>query len=326
MFPTNATVSVLRSVALAAIGALILTVPARAAESKTQAPEAKQKPSAARQKTFPAPEEAAQELVAAAKAGDSRALLAILGPEAIQIVSSGDAVADEQGRERFVKAYEEANKLEKSGDARVVLSVGKDAWPFPIPIVKEATGWRFDTMAGKEEILNRRIGRNEISAMQAMLAYVDAQREYYLANPQKEKLLQYAQRFISTKGKRDGLYFPTTAQERPSPLGPLFDSARAEGYAKGEKGKPTPYHGYHFRILKRQGPAAPDGTYDYVVDGTMIGGFALVAWPASYGNSGVMTFIVNHDGVVYEKDLGPETAEVVQQVTSYDPDKTWKRP
>jgi len=282
---------------------------------------------AAKQKSFASPEDAVKELIASVKAGDAKAMLAVLGADAKPIIQSGDAAADKAGRERFVKAYEEANRLEKSGDAKFVLSVGKDNWPLPIPIVKVAAGWRFDTKAAKEEILNRRIGRNELSAMQAMLAYVDAQREYYLSNPQRDKLLHYAQRIVSTQGKRDGLYFPTKAGERPSPLGQGFDSASAKGYEKSKDaaGKAVPYHGYHYRILKRQGPDAPGGAYDYVAQGKMIGGFALVAYPASYGNSGVMTFLVSHDGVVYEKDLGPETAATTQKITQFNPDKSWKR-
>jgi hypothetical protein len=280
-----------------------------------------------KQKHFASPENAAKELVSAMKAGDAKAMLAVLGTDAKPIIQSGDVVADKAGRERFVKAYEEANRLEKSGDAKVVLSVGKDNWPLPIPIVKDAAGWRFDTQAALEEILNRRIGRNELSAIQAVQAFVDAQREYYLRDPQNDKLLHYAQRIISAQGKRDGLYYPTKSGERPSPLGPLFAGARTVGYEKGKDaaGKPVPYHGYHYRILKRQGPDAPGGAYDYVAQGKMIGGFALVAYPASYGNSGVMTFLVSHDGVVYEKDLGPETAATAQKITQFNPDKSWKK-
>jgi hypothetical protein len=280
-----------------------------------------------KQKGFAAPEEAVKALVTALKAGDTKALLGILGADAKAIISSGDAVADKEGRARFVKSYEEANKLTRSGDAKAILSTGKDDWPFPIPIVKDAAGWRFDTQAAKEEILNRRIGRNELSAIQAVQAFVDAQREYYLRNPQNDKLLHYAQRIISAQGKRDGLYYPTKSGERPSPLGPLFAGAKTVGYEKGKDvvGKPVPYHGYHYRILKAQGPDAPGGAYDYVAQGKMIGGFALVAYPASYGNSGVMTFLVNHDGVVYEKDLGPETAAAAQKITQFNPDKSWKK-
>jgi hypothetical protein len=279
----------------------------------------------AKQKNFATPEEASSALVGAVKAGDAKALMDILGPGSKDIVQSGDAVADKAARERFVKAYAEANKLEKSAD-KAVVNIGKDSWPFPVPIVKDGAGWRFDAKAGKEEILNRRIGGNELSVMQVAQAYVDAQREYYLLNPQKDKLLHYAQNFNSSQGKRDGLYFPTKAGEKPSPLGSLVADARAEGYsAQGASGKRIPYHGYYYRILKSQGPDAPGGAYDYVAQGRMIGGHALIAWPASYGNSGVMTFLVNHDGAVYEKDLGPDTAATAQKIVRFNPDKNWKR-
>lgn len=280
--------------------------------------------SGAKQETFATPEEAARQLAAAARSGDSKAVIAILGPEAKAIIASGDPVADSKGRERFARAYDEANRLERSGDAKAVLSVGKDEWPFPIPIVKDAAGWRFDTKAGKEEILNRRIGRNEHRTIQAALAYVDAQREYYLRNPQGDKLLHYAQKFLSASGKRDGLYWRARGAEQPSPLGPVFAAARAEGYGKGSSGKPYPYQGYFFRILKGQGPEARGGAYDYLAQGRMIGGFALVAYPAEYGSSGVMTFIVNHDGVVYEKDLGPDSGGIARKMAKFNPDKTWK--
>jgi hypothetical protein len=280
---------------------------------------------AAAAKTFASPEQATKELIAAARTGNSKELTAILGTDAKAILESGDAVADKEGRERFVKSFEEANKLEKSGDAKVVIGIGKDAWPFPIPIVKDASGWWFDTKAGKEEILNRRIGRNELYTMQAVLAYVDAQREYYLRSPEGDKLLHYADKFVSSKGKRDGLYYVTKPGEPASPLGPLFDSAAAAGYGKGETSKPAAYHGYHFKILKSQGPDASGGAYEYVAQGKMIGGHALIAWPAAYGNSGVMTFLVNQDGVVYEKDLGSQTSAAVHEVSKFNPDKTWKR-
>jgi len=276
-------------------------------------------------KTFGSPEEAAKELVAAAKTGDTKAMLAVLGAGAKGLVSSGDPVADRAAYERFARAYEEGHKIEKQGDAKAVLSVGKDDWPLPIPLVKSDAGWRFDAKQGREEILNRRIGRNELSAMQVVQAYVDAQREYYVRNPGGDKLLHYAQKLVSTKGKRDGLYFPTRGGESPSPLGELFAKAQAEGYKAGEGGKPVPYHGYYYRILKAQGAGAKGGAYDYVAQGKMIGGFALVAYPASYGNSGVMTFIVNHEGVVYQKDLGPQTGSIAAKLRKFDPDQTWKR-
>lgn len=276
-------------------------------------------------KVFGSPEEAAKDLVAAAKSGDSKALLAVLGARAKGLVSSGDAVADRASYERFVKAYEEAHKIEMQGDAKAVLSVGKDDWPLPIPLLKSDAGWRFDAKQGEEEILNRRIGRNELATMQVVQAYVDAQREYYLRNPDGDKLLHYAQKLVSNKGKRDGLYFATRDGEPPSPLGELFAKAQAEGYKAGEGGKPIPYHGYYYRILKAQGPGAKGGAYDYIAHGKMIGGFALVAYPASYRNSGVMTFIVNHEGVVYQKDLGPQTGSIAAKMRKFDPDGTWKR-
>jgi len=275
---------------------------------------------ASHQKTFATPEEAAKELAAAVKSGKVTAMVAVLGAGGKAIVSSGDTAGDRAGYERFSKAYDEANKIEMSGDAKAVLAVGKDAWPFPIPLVKESAGWRFDTSAGKEEILNRRIGRNELSTMQAALAYADAQRDYYVMNPQKDKLLQYAQKFSSAQGKRDGLYYPTKAGEPRSPLGPLFDKAKAAGYQEGGG-----YYGYRYKILKAQGPDAKGGAYDYVAQGKMIGGYALVAWPVNYGNTGVMTFMVSHDGVVYEKDLGADTAAQAAKMTKFNPDKTWKK-
>jgi hypothetical protein len=314
------------SIGVVMIAAAAFGSQARAADAAQQTAAIKKNPAAAKQKTYATPEEAVKDLMAAVKLYDPKALLPILGPEAKPLVFSGDKVADREGAERFLRSYEEGNKLEKSGDAKAILVTGKDDWPFPIPIVKEGGGWRFDTKAGGQEILNRRIGRNELHAMQAVLAYVDAQQEYYLRNPQKSKLLQYAQKFISSPGKRDGLYYPTKAGEQPSPLGPGFESARAEGYSQAEeKDQPGAYHGYRYRILKAQGPGAPGGAYDYLVKGGMMGGFALIAWPATYGNSGVMTFLVNHDGIVYEKDLGPETAATAQKITKFDPDKSWSK-
>jgi hypothetical protein len=280
---------------------------------------------AAKQQTFVSPDEAVKAFVAAVKAHDDKSMLAVLGAGAKKVIYSGDAVADRAGRERFAAAYDEANKLDLQGDAKAILSVGKDAWPFPIPLVKAGDAWRFDAKQGAEEILNRRIGRNELSTVQSLGAYVDAQREYYLANPSKDKLLQYAQKVVSSKGKRDGLYYPTSEGEPPSPLGQLYASATAAGYKGDAQGKPIPYHGYYFRILKAQGPDAKGGAYDYVARGKMIGGFAMVAYPASYGSSGIMTFIVNHDGTVYEKDLGPKTAEIALKMAKFNPDKSWKK-
>jgi hypothetical protein len=277
---------------------------------------------AGKQKTFSSPEEGVKALIDASKKDDMKAILEILGPDAKAFLETGDPVSDREALERFVKSYDESNKLVKSGDTKAVLEVGKDGWPLPIPLVKENAGWRFDTKEGKEEILNRRIGRNELDVIQVCLAVVDAQREYYRRDPDGDKLLAYAQKFISTKGKRDGLYWETKPDEQLSPLGPLVAQARGEGY-KGAGGKPIPYHGYYYKLLTGQGKDAPGGAYDYLVRGKMMGGFGMVAYPAQYGSSGIMTFVVNQDGVVYQKDLGANTASLAQSMTKFNPDKTW---
>jgi hypothetical protein len=260
---------------------------------------------------------------AALKGHDLAALDRILGPGAKDILESGDPIEDRAARERFTVAYEKSHKLSSVAPNRATIMVGTDDWPFPVPLVKDASAWRFDLREGREELLNRRIGRNELWTQQAMLAYVDAQREYYARNPQNSRFLEYAQKFVSSDGKRDGLYYPTAAGEKPSPLGPLFDARRAAGYVADSGGNPGAYHGYYYKILKGQGRNARAGAYDYSVKDKMIGGFALVAYPAAYGSSGIMTFIVNYEGVVYEKDLGPNTAQIVQKMMRYDPDATW---
>jgi hypothetical protein len=280
----------------------------------------------ANQKSFKSPEEAVKTLAEAVKGNDTKELLAIFGPAGKELISSGDEVADKAGREHFVKAYEEMNKLVNENDTKIILHVGSGDWPFPIPVIKKGEYWLFDTMAGREEILNRRIGRNELNAIQVCLAYVDAQREYVLKDRDGDKLLEYAQKFISRKGEKNGLYWEAKEGEPQSPLGLLIAKAAGEGYTGKKPGqKRSPYHGYYYRILKSQGKNAPGGEYDYVVNGKMIGGFALVAYPAEYGNSGIMTFIVNQDGVVYEKNLGKETEKIAAAMKKFDPDKTWKK-
>jgi hypothetical protein len=280
-----------------------------------------------KQKGFKSPEEAVRALADAVKGNDEKGLLTIYGSAGKELISSGDEVADQRGRGRFVKAYEEMNKLVNESDDKIILHVGKEDWPFPIPLVKKGEDWFFDTMAGKEEILNRRIGRNELNAIQVCLAYVDAQREYVLKDRDGDSLLEYAQKFISSKGKKNGLYWEMKEGEKLSPLGPLVAKAAKEGYiGRRPVGKRTPYHGYYYKILKAQGKNAPGGEYDYIVKGNkMIGGFALVAYPAEYGNSGVMTFVINHDGVVYEKDLGKDTEKIATAMKKFDPDETWKK-
>lgn len=277
-----------------------------------------------KQRTFKSPDEAVKALIESVRAKDTKELLAIFGSSGKEIIFSGDEVADREIGERFMKAYEESNKVVSENESRMILHVGKEDYPFPIPIVKKGELWIFDTKAGKEEILNRRIGRNELSAIQVCLGYVDAQREYALKVREGDASPKYAQKFPSTKGKRDGLYWEAKEGEEQSPMGPFFANAIKEGYTS-KSDKPIPYHGYYYKILKAQGKNAPDGEYDYVVRGKMIGGFALVAYPAKYGSSGVKTFIVNHDGVVFEKDLGKATEKLAGVIKKFDPDKTWKR-
>jgi len=280
----------------------------------------------AKQKSFKSPEEAVNALVGAVKRNDTKELLAILGPAGKELIFSGDEVADKAGRDRFVKAYKEMNKLVSENDKKVILHVGNEEWPYPLPVVKKGDNWFFDTKAGKEEILNRRIGRNELNAIQVCLAYVDAQREYVLKDRDKDKLPEYAQRVVSDKGQKNGLYWEAKEGEEQSPLGLLIAKAAGEGYTgKRPIGKRNPYHGYYYKILKAQGKNAPGGEYDYVVNGKMIGGFALVAYPDEYGDSGVMTFLVNQDGVVYEKHLGKDTEKIAAAMKKFDPDKSWKK-
>jgi hypothetical protein len=262
-------------------------------------------------------------LVHAVRGGHAKGMVAVLGSAGRSLVSSGDPVIDVRNRERFLTAYEAGHKLVAKGDA-MELRIGADDWPFPIPLVKDAGGWRFDTRQGREEIFARNIGRNELYTIQTCLAFVDAQREYYADDRDGDGILEYATQFASTPGKRDGLYWQTKAGEPPSPLGELVTRARAEGYRRKGDG-PTPFHGYVYRILTAQGPAAREGAYAYVTSGHMIGGFALVAFPAQYGVSGVMTFLVSHDGVVYQKDLGPRTRALALEMKTYNPDSTWTK-
>ena len=276
------------------------------------------------QDTFASPDEAVKALVDALKAFDAKALSAIFGPGSKDVISSGDPIADKTANERFINLYAQKNKLEETDANKVVLYLGNKEWPFPIPIVKKDAVWQFDTNEGREEILARRIGRNELSVIQICLAYVDAQREYALKD--RDGLLAYAQKFVSDSGKKDGLYWEAKEGDEQSPLGPLVAAAQEQGYTGRQSGdKPVPYHGYYYRILKAQGKHARGGSYDYVIKGKMIGGFALVAYPARYGSSGIMTFIVNHDGVVYQKDLGENSEKAALGMKLFNPDSTWKK-
>jgi hypothetical protein len=276
---------------------------------------------AAPQRSFGSPEEAANALVQATKSHDRSAIFGILGAGTEKWVTSGDPVADRAMRERFVASFEQKHAISPDGDARATLTIGPDDWPFPFPLVKSGAGWRFDTEAGKDEMLARRIGENELSAINVMLAIVDAQRDYAAEDHRRDGVREYARKFASTPGKKDGLYWRTKAGEPPSPLGDLVTRAAGEGYGKGKE--PRPYHGYYFRLLTSQGKDAAGGAMDYIVKGRMIGGFAAVAYPARYDNSGVMTFIVNHEGVVYQKDLGPDTAKLARAIKHFDPGPGW---
>jgi hypothetical protein len=279
----------------------------------------------ARQLDFASAEEAGQALVAAARSDDASALLSVLGSDAKPLVDSGDAVQDKNARGRFVAEYETRHAFDASQPHFVTINVGADEWPFPIPLVERGGRWRFDTAAGAEEIVNRRVGANELATIQSCLAFVDAQREYYSSNPQGGPLLQFAQKLVSTEGQKDGLYWQASANEPQSPLGESFARARAEGYFTDKTAKDEPYHGYVYKLLTAQGPNAEGGAYSYVVNGKMLGGFALLAFPADYATNGVMTFIVNHSGVVYSKDLGPDTTKLAHAIEVFDPDQTWKR-
>ena len=277
------------------------------------------------QKDFASADQAIQALVSAVRSGDTQSMLEVLGGDAKPLIESGDPVQDGNARALFVREYESLNSLLSTPDGLTILQVGSDNWPFPFPLVQEGERWRFDSSAGVEEIINRRVGRNELSTIQACLAFVDAEREYYLRNPENDPLFHYARRLLSTEGRKDGLYWPVAEGEEPSPLGEEFAHARAEGYFKDEVPKSTPFHGYVYRALEAQGPSAAGGAYQYVAHDKMIGGFALVAYPAQYGTSGVMTFIVNHQGVVFSKDLGPDTQRLAGEMKVFDPDDTWKR-
>jgi hypothetical protein len=277
------------------------------------------------QESFSSPDQALRALIDALKANNLSALAKIFGPKIEPVLHSGDPVADKNGREKFVAWAGEAHHFDGSGDT-LTLVIGKDDWPFPIPLKKVDDHWRFDTAAGQEEILDRRIGQNELSTIQTMLAIVDAQRDFANLQRQQSGIAEYAQHILSTPGKRDGLFWPTAEGEPESPLGPLVAEAHAAGYRRGAKGEgPTPYHGYYFKVLTSQGPSASGGAADFIVNGHMIGGFGVVAWPARYGDSGVMTFIVNHEGVVYQKDLGPQTAELAPAINTFDPDPNWQK-
>jgi hypothetical protein len=276
---------------------------------------------------FATPKEAIAALGAATAAPDTNALREILGPSANDLVNP-DRIQALTELKNFSSALAETNHLTHLSDNFIVIELGDDMWPFPIPLVKKDGGWFFDTAVGKDELLNRRIGKNELSTLPVMRAYVDAQREYASSDHDGDEVLEYAQRLVSSPGKQDGLYWPPESEEDLSPLGPLVAFAQVEGYSpevrEEDEVERGPYHGYYFKILTRQGKHAPGGKYSYITNGNMIGGFAMVAWPASYGDSGIMTFIVNQQGRVYQKDLGPRTLKIARKMSEYNPDSTWQ--
>ncbi len=270
----------------------------------------------AQQKAFASPEAAMNAFGDAVATSDDDEMRALLGADYRTLIPPTGA----EGRYRFLAAWAKSHSIKAEGDAKAHIAVGNDGWTLPIPIVKTAQGWRFDTPAGADEIRVRRIGRNELAVMQVMLAIYDAQKEYARQDRNRDGVLQYAAKFTSSPGKQDGLYWPTKAGEDPSPLGPAVAAARAAG-GGGDAG----YYGYRYKLLTSQGKDAPGGAFDYVARGRMIGGFAVVAWPVRYGDTGVMTFMVSHDGVVYEKDLGPDTAARAAAMTRFDPDSSWQK-
>jgi hypothetical protein len=275
---------------------------------------------AATQEHFKTPEAAMRALESALREKKTDRVEAILGPESDAIISSGDAVDDDAARKRFLTAAGQKTRIEKMDDGMMaIVHLGKDDWPFPIPLKRDADGWIFDTPAGKEELLNRRIGRNELTTISACREFVDAENEYYA------RFGQYAKSFRSTPGQKDGLYWEETDGDE-SPLGPLVAEASAEGYQQAKAAPdaaPAPYHGYYYKILTAQGSHGPGGAMTYLKDGKMVGGFALIAWPAEHGSSGIMTFMVSREGVVYQKDLGAGTTDLAKAINQFDPDATW---
>jgi len=306
--------------ALTFIPVLVMATGAAFLPLQTQADEEK---SAAKQLTFASPEEAVKALTEATKAADHTELGKIFGPGHDDLVT-GDRVEDETNFSRFSEALAEMCNTAREGDDKVILNIGAENWPFPIPLVKKDARWFFDTDAGKEEIINRHVGDNELNTIGVCRTYVEAQREYATKEHDDSEVLKYAQKFRSTLGKQDGLYWEVTGDKESSPFGVLVAEAWDEGYVPRKTGDaPHPFHGYIFRILSSQGPTAPGGKYNYIINGNMIAGFAMVAYPDKWGYSGVMTFIINQQGKLYEKDLGAKTEDIARAMTAYDPDKGW---
>jgi hypothetical protein len=272
---------------------------------------------------FATPEAASDALVAALRTNDTKEMSQILGPDSQDLLDSGDPVADQFNHSQFLHDYDQKHSLQATDETHRTLVIGANDWPMPIPIVQKKDVWSFDTAAGKDEILNRRIGNNELSAIQVCLAIVDAQHEY-ATKDWGDGSCHYAMKILSDPGKKNGLYWQTAEGEPASPLGPLVATAEEQGYkARAEGESPKPYHGYYYRLLTAQGDSAKGGALNYLVDGKLVAGFAVVAWPATYENSGVMSFIVNQDGVVYQRNLGDDTEQDATAMTAFDPDQDW---
>ncbi len=279
-------------------------------------------------KMFATPEDAVTALVDAAKADDEKELVSILGASLKDWIESGDPVADKNSKEKFVADYQQKHEIDASAASKAILLIGDDDFPFPIPMVKINDKWSFDPQQGKQEIIDRRVGKNELDTIETLLAIADAQNDYVELNPLGRGAPEYARRFISSPKEHDGLYWPTGSSEPESPLGALVAEAATSGYSPtsgGDASSKNPYHGYYFRILTAQGAHAPGGAYSYIVNGRMIGGFSVIAWPVKYGVSGYKTFMINQDQTVYEADLGRNTSAEVQGIRTFDPDEDWKK-
>jgi len=301
---------------------MVIFITLVASRSLSAAPEAE---SADKAQGFASPEEASKALVDAARGNDKNQISILFGSEYAQIFSSGDDVEDANSRADFLKMAEEKSSVENQAADKAILHFGKNDWSFPVPVMNNGGQWRFDAEQGKQEILNRRVGRNELNTLGAVRGYVEAQNEYASIDRDGDDVSEFATKIRSEPGKFDGLYWETAPGQPESPLGPLFAEAKAAGYpAKSSSESPTPFHGYIYKILTRQGGNVPGGKYDYIINGNMIAGFALIAFPAVYGSSGIMTFVVNHRGKIYQKNLGPKTTELALAMKAFDPDVSWE--
>ena len=313
------------------LAVVLLLAPAAAmaqqpATPQGSAPAVQPAPQPVPPQAFRSPEDGFAAFAAAMRAHDERALLRILGTAGRRLVRSGDPVADRDARERFIAAHDEKAEILRPAPDRAVLQLGTDGWPLPIPLVQRDGRWRFDARQGEQALIDRRVGRNELDTIETLRAIADAQDDYARGAGRSGAFLTYARRFFSTPGQRDGLFWATAETEPPSPLGPLVAAASAGGYARAQPGDtPRPLRGYYFRILEAQGPAAPGGAFDYVVNGRMIGGFAVLAFPARYRSTGIKTFLISHQGDVWEADLGPGTDRIARAMTRFDPGPGWTR-